>query len=47
MRAIKSKLTGLDRQITQNGGNCAIVTATIDKLTKSIPMLKERSKLRS
>jgi len=43
---IRAKLAALDRQIAQNEGNKAAVTATIAKLTQSIPMLKERSKMR-
>jgi hemolysin D len=42
----RAKLSGLDRQIAQNGGNMAAVQSTIVKLEKSIPMLKERAKLR-
>lgn len=43
---IRAKLAAFDRQIAQNEGNKAAVTATIAKLTQSIPMLKERSKMR-
>lgn len=46
VQEIRSKLTSLDQQIAQNEGNRAAVEATIEKLTQSIPLLKERSKLR-
>jgi hemolysin D len=46
VQEIRSKLSSLDQQIMQNEGSKAAVTATIDKLTKSIPMLKERAKVR-
>lgn len=46
VQEIRARLTGLDQQIAQNGGNLAAVNATIEKLTKSIPMLKERAKMR-
>jgi chromosome segregation ATPase len=36
----------LDEQIAQNEGNRAAVQATIEKLVKSIPMLKERARMR-
>jgi hemolysin D len=42
---IRAKLSGIDSQIAQNEGNLAAVTATIEKLTKSIPMLKERAEM--
>jgi len=42
---IHAKLTGLDRQIAQNQGNLAAVSATIKKLTQSIPLLEQRSKM--
>jgi hemolysin D len=40
---INAKLSGLDHQIAQNEGNLTAVSATIDKLTKSIPLLRERA----
>ncbi len=43
---IRAKLTAIDRQIAQNEGNLAAVSSTIDKLTESIPMLEERTKMR-
>lgn len=43
---IRAKLAGLDRQIAQNEGNRAAVGSTISKLTQSIPLLKERLKVR-
>jgi hemolysin D len=46
VQEIRSKLMGLDQQIAQNNGNLAAVGATIDKLTKSIPMLKKRAVMR-
>jgi len=42
---IRAKLAGLDNQIAQNEGNRAAVASTIDKLTQSIPLLEERSKM--
>jgi hemolysin D len=42
---IRARLTGLDRQIAQKGGNLAAVNATLDKLGKSIPMLQERARM--
>ena len=40
-----AKLSGLDRQIAQNQGNLAAVSATIKKLTQSIPLLEQRSQM--
>ncbi len=45
LEEIHAKLTGIDRQIAQNEGNLAAVSATINKLTESIPMLEERTKM--
>ena len=42
VQEIKSKLGGLDSQITQNEGNMAAVSATIDKLSKTIPLAQQR-----
>ncbi|MGE0108197.1 MAG: HlyD family type I secretion periplasmic adaptor subunit [Bdellovibrionales bacterium] len=42
----RAKLSSLDRQIAQNNGNMAAVQSTIVKLEKSIPLLKEREKVR-
>ncbi|MFH1159138.1 MAG: HlyD family type I secretion periplasmic adaptor subunit [Pseudomonadota bacterium] len=47
VQEIKSKLTSLDNQIAQNEGNRAAVAASIEKLTQSLPMLQERSKMRT
>ena len=47
VQEIKSKLTALDSQIEQNEGNRLAVAATIEKLTQSIPLLQERSKMRT
>jgi hemolysin D len=46
VQEIRAKLKGLDRQIAQNQRNLAAVKATIEKLTKSIPTLEEKSKVR-
>lgn len=46
VQEIRSKLSSLDRQISQNEGNKAAVEATIQKLTQSIPLLQERTKVR-
>lgn len=46
VQEIRSKLTALDRQIAQNEGNRAAVGATINKLSQSIPLLQEKSKVR-
>lgn len=43
---IHAKLQGLDRQIAQSEGNRAAVQSTIAKLTKSIPLLKQRVEMR-
>lgn len=42
----RAKLSSLDRQIAQNNGNMAAVQSTIVKLEKSVPLLKEREKVR-
>ena len=42
VQEIKSKLAGLDSQITQNEGNMAAVQATIDRLNQTIPIAKQR-----
>jgi hemolysin D len=42
VQEIKSKLSGLDSQITQNEGNMAAVQATIDGLNKTIPIAAQR-----
>ena len=46
VQEIRAKLMGLDQQIAQNEGNRAAVQATVDKLVKSIPLLKERARMR-
>jgi len=46
VQEIRAKLQSLDEQIAQNEGNTQAVQATIDKLTQSIPMLKERAHMR-
>jgi hemolysin D len=43
---IRAKLSDLDHQIAQNTGNKEAVTATIKKLTDSIPYLKKRAEAR-
>ena len=43
---IHAKLSGLDHQIAQNQGNRDAVASTINKLTQSIPYLKQRSEAR-
>lgn len=47
VQEIRSKLAALDKQIAQSAGNRAAVTATIQKLSQSIPMLKERAQMRT
>jgi hemolysin D len=42
VQEIKSKLAGLDSQISQNEGNMAAVQATIDGLNKTIPIAAQR-----
>ena len=44
---IKAKLGAFDRQIAQNAGNRAAVSATIGKLHDSIPYLEKRAEARS
>ena len=46
VQEIRAKLQSLDEQIAQNVGNRDAVQATVEKLVKSIPMLKERAQLR-
>ena len=46
VQEIRAKLMGLDEQIAQNEGNRMAVQATVDKLVKSIPLLKERARMR-
>jgi len=41
VQEIKSKLAGLDGQITQNEGNQAAVSAKIDELNITIPLVKK------
>ena len=43
---IRAKLSGLDSQIKQHQGNRDSVTATIAKLTQSIPFLEKRAEAR-
>lgn len=38
----RAKLADLDRQIAQNEGNRAAVAATVDKLTVTIPIIRQR-----
>ena len=42
VQEIKSKLAGLDSQISQSEGNQAAVSATIGKLTQTIPILRQQ-----
>jgi hemolysin D len=46
VQEIHAKLASLNQQIAQNEGNRTAVAATIEKLTQSIPMLKERAHMR-
>ncbi|MDR3423929.1 MAG: HlyD family type I secretion periplasmic adaptor subunit [Alphaproteobacteria bacterium] len=46
LQEIKAKLEGLDQQITQQQGNLASVSSTINKLTEAMPYLKERAESR-
>ena len=44
---IRSKLSDLDSQISENEGNQAAVQATIDKLQQSIPLIQQREQMRA
>ena len=46
VQEIKAKLEGLDQQIAQQEGNLTAVTATVKKLTDSMPYLAERASTR-
>jgi hemolysin D len=46
IEAHQAKLAGLDRQIAQNQANRDAVKATVEKLTVSLPLLKERAQAR-
>jgi membrane fusion protein, hemolysin D len=42
----RSKLAGIDRQMTQNEANRAAVAATVDKLAAALPLLRQRAEAR-
>jgi hemolysin D len=42
----RSKLAGIDQQMTQNEANRAAVSATVDKLAAALPLLRERAAAR-
>jgi hemolysin D len=44
---IHARLSGLDLQIAQNEGNHGAVASTIDKITKTLPMLREQARIRA
>jgi hemolysin D len=42
----RSKLAGIDQQMTQNEANRAAVSATVDKLAAALPLLRQRAEAR-
>jgi hemolysin D len=42
----RSKLAGIDQQMTQNEANRAAVAATVDKLAAALPLLRQRAEAR-
>lgn len=44
---IHARLSAIDLQIEQNEGNRGAVASTIDKITKTLPMLREQSRIRA